>query len=58
MVSHDPNCKHRYHLMLMALAGMAGSALYKELCAQEGLVNILTSVAEKVKVGKDKEVLR
>lgn len=56
VAGQDATFKRRYELMFVALASVAGDTLYQEFHKQEDLVKILTSVAEKVKNAKDKDV--
>lgn len=42
--------------MFVALASVTGDALYQEFKKQEELVKVMTSVAEKIKAAKDKDV--
>ncbi|CAL1535121.1 unnamed protein product [Lymnaea stagnalis] len=53
--AQDATFKRRYELMFVALASVAGDALYQEFKKQEELVKVMTSVAEKVKAAKDKD---
>ncbi|XP_070200165.1 phosphatidylinositol 4-phosphate 3-kinase C2 domain-containing subunit alpha-like [Littorina saxatilis] len=55
VAGQEASYKRRYELMFAALANVAGDTLYQEFRKQEELVKIVTSVAEKVKVAKDKE---
>uniref|UniRef100_A0A2C9K7Y0 phosphatidylinositol 3-kinase n=1 Tax=Biomphalaria glabrata TaxID=6526 RepID=A0A2C9K7Y0_BIOGL len=47
--------KRRYELMFAALANVSGDTLYQEFKKQEDLLKIVTSIAEKVKVSKEKD---
>ncbi|XP_067655094.1 phosphatidylinositol 4-phosphate 3-kinase C2 domain-containing subunit alpha-like [Haliotis asinina] len=51
----DPMFKRRYELMFVALASVAGDALYREFKKQEDLVRTLSATAEKVQTAKDKD---
>ena len=53
--AQEATFKRRYELMFVALVNVAGDALYQEFRKQEELVKVVTSVAEKVKVAKDKD---
>ncbi|KAL8561409.1 hypothetical protein ACOMHN_037306 [Nucella lapillus] len=55
VAGQDASYKRRYELMFVALASVAGDTLYQEFRKQEDLVKVMTSVAEKVKVAKDKD---
>lgn len=54
--AQDNSCKHWFQLMFVALANVAGEALYEEFRKQEDLVKILSSMAEKLKSAKDKDL--
>lgn len=53
--AQDDSCQHWYKLMFVALANVAGEALYEEFRKQEDLVKTLSSMAEKLKTAKDKD---
>ncbi|GAB1607347.1 phosphatidylinositol 4-phosphate 3-kinase C2 domain-containing subunit alpha-like isoform X1 [Argonauta hians] len=54
--AQDNSCKHWFKLMFVALANVAGESLYEEFRKQEDLVKILSSMAEKLKTAKDKDL--
>lgn len=54
--AQDESCQHWYKLMFVALANVAGEALYEEFRKQEDLVKTLSSMAEKLKTAKDKDL--
>ena len=56
VAGQDASYKRRYELMFVALASVAGDTLYQEFRKQEDLVRGMTTVAEKVKAAKDKDV--
>ncbi|RUS76688.1 hypothetical protein EGW08_015543 [Elysia chlorotica] len=56
VAGQDVTFKRRYELMFVALASVAGDALYQELHKQEELVKLVASLAEQVKDAKDKEL--
>ncbi|GFN93851.1 phosphatidylinositol 4-phosphate 3-kinase c2 domain-containing subunit alpha-like [Plakobranchus ocellatus] len=55
VAAQDVTFKRRYELMFVALASVAGDALYQELHKQEELVKLVSSLAEQVKDAKDKD---
>ena len=58
VAAQDVTFKRRYELLFVALACVAGDALYQELHKQEELVKLVSSLAEQVKDAKDKDVSR
>jgi len=53
----DVRYRKRFQLLFGALLSVVGKAMRNELSKQDDFVRILSSVADKVKAAKDKEVL-
>jgi len=53
----DVRYRKRFQLLFGALLSVVGKSMRNELSKQDEFVHILSSVADKVKAAKDKEVL-
>ena len=54
--AEDVHYRKRYQLLLGALLSVVGQAVRHEFSKQEDLSKMLSSIAEKVKAARDKEV--
>jgi len=52
----DDHYRKRFHLMFGGLLSIVGEKMRSELSKQEDFVRVLSSIADKVKTGRDKEV--